>query len=66
MTNSITRLRLGVFYDGNFLLHASNYYNYIHPLHTRLSISGLHDFIRTRAERAGGGAAARGQIAEGH
>ena len=22
--------RIGIFYDGNFLLHASNYYNYIH------------------------------------
>ncbi|MBE5032839.1 NYN domain-containing protein [Gallalistipes aquisgranensis] len=66
MTNSITPLRLGVFYDGNFLLHASNYYNYIHPLHTRLSISGLHDFIRTRAARAEECPPARCQIAEAH
>lgn len=38
-------LRIGVFYDGNFLLHASNYYNYIHPKHSRLSLSGLHQFV---------------------
>lgn len=38
--------KIGVFYDGNFLLHASNYYNYIHPQRRRLSISGLHSFIR--------------------
>ncbi len=38
--------KIGIFYDGNFLLHASNYYNYIHPQHRRLSISGLHNFVR--------------------
>jgi len=38
--------KIGVFYDGNFLLHASNYYNYIHPQRRRLSITGLHNFIR--------------------
>ena len=40
--------RIGVFYDGNFLLHASNYYNYIHPIKRRLSLSGLHRFILQR------------------
>ncbi len=40
--------RIGVFYDGNFLLHASNYYNYIHPVKRRLSVSGLHQFILRR------------------
>ena len=38
--------KIGVFYDGNFLLHASNYYNYIHTSRRRLSITGLHQFIR--------------------
>ncbi len=37
--------RIGVFYDGNYFLHVSNYYNYVHPLKKRLSIAGLHDFI---------------------
>lgn len=47
--NSInTSCRIGVFYDGNFLLHASNYYNYIHPEKKRLSLNGLHQFIRHR------------------
>lgn len=40
--------KIGVFYDGNFLLHASNYYNYIHPQKRRLSVNGLHDFICQR------------------
>lgn len=35
-----------MFYDGNYFLHVSNYYNYIHSRKQRLSIAGLHDFIR--------------------
>ncbi len=48
MKESLSQIRIGVFYDGNFLLHTSNYYNYIHPQHRRLSISGLHEFIKRR------------------
>lgn len=39
-------LRIGVFYDGNYFLHVSNYYNYDHQRRRRLSVSGLHEFIR--------------------
>lgn len=38
--------KIGVFYDGNFFLHVSNYYNYVHERQSRLSISGIHQFIR--------------------
>lgn len=38
-------VRIGVFYDGNFFLHISNYYNYEHSKQRRLSIAGLHEFI---------------------
>ncbi|MBR6496516.1 MAG: NYN domain-containing protein [Rikenellaceae bacterium] len=48
MRDRSNQMRIGVFYDGNFLLHTSNYYNYIHPRHRRLSINGLHEFIRHR------------------
>ncbi len=41
-------IRIGVFYDGNYFFHVSNYYNYIHERHSRISISGLHDFIRNK------------------
>ncbi|GAB4396543.1 MAG: hypothetical protein OHK0053_10850 [Microscillaceae bacterium] len=41
-------IRIGVFYDGNYFLHVSNYYNYDHYRKKRLSISGLHEFIRTQ------------------
>lgn len=38
-------LKIGVFYDGNYFLHVSNFYNYVHPKRTRLSIAGIHNFI---------------------
>lgn len=38
-------IRIGVFYDGNFFYHISNYYNYEHERRSRLSIAGLHDFV---------------------
>lgn len=38
-------IKIGVFYDGNFLLHSSNYYNYVHSEKRRLSITGFHKFI---------------------
>jgi uncharacterized LabA/DUF88 family protein/cold shock CspA family protein len=39
-------VRVGVFYDGNYFYHVSNYYVYEHSRKRRISISGLHDFIR--------------------
>ncbi|WP_420149906.1 NYN domain-containing protein [Spirosoma sp.] len=46
--------RIGVFYDGNYFLHVSNYYNYSHERRSRISISGLHAFIKRQvAEEEG-------------
>lgn len=42
--NNLTRI--GVFYDGNYLHHVSNYYYYIHERKSRLSIKGIHEFVR--------------------
>ncbi len=39
--------RIGIFYDGNYFAYVSNYYCYHHPRKKRLSIKGLHDFIRS-------------------
>jgi cold shock CspA family protein/uncharacterized LabA/DUF88 family protein len=39
-------LRIGVFYDGTYLSHVSNYYLYEHERRSRLSIGGLQEFIR--------------------
>ena len=38
-------VKIGVFYDGNYFLHVSNYYNYVNQRRARLSIAGLHEFI---------------------
>ena len=38
--------RIGVFYDGNYFYHVSNFYCYGHPRRSRLSIPGIHDFIK--------------------
>lgn len=39
-------VRIGIYYDGNFLFHVSNYYYYQHQVRSRISIGGLHGFIR--------------------
>ncbi|MBS1625645.1 MAG: NYN domain-containing protein [Bacteroidetes bacterium] len=39
-------VRIGVFYDGNYFLQVSNYYAYGHERQRRLSISGIHNFIK--------------------
>lgn len=46
MSDRLTKI--GVFYDGNYFLHVSNFYNYDHPRRARLSIAGLHRFIEAR------------------
>jgi cold shock CspA family protein/uncharacterized LabA/DUF88 family protein len=40
-------LRIGIFYDGYYFYKVSNYYKYEHEKKARISISGLHDFIRS-------------------
>src|SRR5215469_5608790 len=39
---------IGIFYDGNFFFHVSNYYHYHHERRARISIGGLHAFIRQK------------------
>jgi uncharacterized LabA/DUF88 family protein/cold shock CspA family protein len=50
--NKLTRI--GVFYDGNYFLKVSNYYNYEHPRKARISIAGLHSFIRNQVSKEEG------------
>jgi cold shock CspA family protein len=46
--------RIGIFYDGNFFFHVSNYYHYHHERRARISIGGLHSFVRQQvADREG-------------
>jgi uncharacterized LabA/DUF88 family protein/cold shock CspA family protein len=44
--NLLDVLRIGIFYDGYYFYKVSNYYKYEHEKKSRISISGLHDFIR--------------------
>ncbi|MDR1277273.1 MAG: NYN domain-containing protein [Treponema sp.] len=39
-------VRIGIFYDGYYFYKVSNYYKYEHSRKSRISISGLHDYIR--------------------
>lgn len=55
-SNNSSLTKIGVFYDGNYFYHVSNYYNYVHGRKSRISIKGLHTFIRYKvAELEGGG-----------
>jgi len=45
--NNLNVLRIGIFYDGYYFYKISNYYKYEHEKRARISISGLHDFIRS-------------------
>jgi uncharacterized LabA/DUF88 family protein/cold shock CspA family protein len=49
--NPVRLTRIGVFYDGNFFFKVSNYYKYAHARKARISISGLHEFIRHQVAR---------------
>ncbi|MCB9164100.1 MAG: NYN domain-containing protein [Flavobacteriales bacterium] len=55
MTNAGNQaLKVGVFYDGSYYTHVSNYYNYVHDHRRRIHIGGLHDYVRHMvAEREG-------------
>jgi uncharacterized LabA/DUF88 family protein/cold shock CspA family protein len=47
-------VKVGIFYDGSYFTHVSNYYNYVHTHRRRLHIGGLHDYVKHMvAEREG-------------
>jgi uncharacterized LabA/DUF88 family protein/cold shock CspA family protein len=68
MTNSrdLNLTRIGVFYDGNYFLHVSNFYNYFHERKSRISISGLHHFIRNHVAQQEGTDERLCQIVDAH
>lgn len=59
-------MRIGVFYDGNYFYHVSNYYKYTHSRRSRLSIPGLHEFIRNQVAEAEGVDIRYCQIVDAH
>jgi cold shock CspA family protein/uncharacterized LabA/DUF88 family protein len=67
MSNNEHRLtRIGLFYDGNYFSHVSNYYQYVHEREARISISGLNAFIRNRVAKDEGVDEKGCQIVDSH
>jgi uncharacterized LabA/DUF88 family protein/cold shock CspA family protein len=68
MTNhkDLTLTRIGVFYDGNYFLHVSNFYNYSHERKSRISIAGLHHFIKNHVAQQEGTGERLCQIVDAH
>ena len=58
--------KIAVFYDGNFFSHVSNYYQFHHRRHARISISGLHEFIRQEVARTDGTDVRYCQLVDAH
>jgi cold shock CspA family protein/uncharacterized LabA/DUF88 family protein len=59
-------VRIGVFYDGYYFSHVSNYYFYHHERRSRISLTGLHAFLREEIARREGTESRYCQIVEAH
>lgn len=59
-------VRIGVFYDGNFLFHISNYYYYHHANKARISIGGMHSYLRRAVSNETGADESLCQVVEVH
>jgi cold shock CspA family protein len=58
--------RIGVFYDGNFFFHVSNFYQYHHQRQARIGIRGLHEFVRDQVAKCEGVDVRYCQIVDAH
>jgi len=59
-------VKIGIFYDGGFFHHISNYYRYAHPRKQRISIPGLHDYVRERVAAIEGVAPRCAHVVDAH
>ncbi|MDR1209130.1 MAG: NYN domain-containing protein [Clostridiales bacterium] len=66
MNGSGKLIRIGVFYDGQYFFNVSNFYNYQHQRKSRVSISGLHDFVRAEVSAITGTDIRLCQIVDAH
>jgi cold shock CspA family protein/uncharacterized LabA/DUF88 family protein len=64
--NLLEVLRIGIFYDGYYFYKVSNYYKYEHEKKARISISGLHDFIKNEIAKLVGLDLRQCQIIDAH
>lgn len=58
--------RIGIFYDGGYFAHVSDYYLYHHDRKARISIQGLHAFIRDEVAKVEANDVRYCQIVEAH
>ena len=58
--------RIGIFYDGSYFAHVSDYYLYQHERGARISIQGLHALIRAEVGKCEGVDSRYCQIVEAH
>jgi cold shock CspA family protein/uncharacterized LabA/DUF88 family protein len=64
--NLLEILRIGIFYDGYYFYKVSNYYKYEHTKKARISISGLHEFIKNETAKLTGMDIRQCQIIDAH
>ena len=58
--------RIGIFYDGNYFWHVSTFYYQHHERKSRLSVRGLHRFIREQVAHEEGTTEQRCKIVDAH
>jgi len=58
--------RIGIFYDGNYFYNVSNYYYFNHSRRARISIEGLHRFIRWQVAESEGTDERYCQVVDAH
>lgn len=59
-------LKVGVFYDGGYFTHVTNYYNYVHPHRRRIHIGGLHDLVQHKLAELEGTRPSLAHIIDAH
>ncbi len=59
-------VRVAVFYDGGYLNEVSNYYKFYHDRKSRISIHGIHEFVRQKVAKFEGLDAQYVHIVEAH
>ncbi|GAA0589873.1 hypothetical protein GCM10010174_00980 [Kutzneria viridogrisea] len=59
-------MRIGVFYDGTWFAHVSEYFATAHPQGSPIALEGLHDALRWRAHTSSGQPLADCQVSEAH
>jgi cold shock CspA family protein/uncharacterized LabA/DUF88 family protein len=67
VTNNLLEiLRIGIFYDGYYFYKVSNYYKYEHARKARISLSGLHEFIKNEVAQLTSSDIRQCQIIDAH